>query len=477
MKERIKSIAILLLCILAIYLSFLNLSLSASSSVVENDVQPSEDFFNYITPLSCSCAHGGVSYYKIYQKDLIDQLWEPIIETVQSFTLQSEDAMKEITMKEYFEHFSADSLLFDLPEGLMVRDFLELLGIDGIASDVLLSEMLVLEDVGTIYLKDHQSGRYYKISFNQRETLDLESSVRRVRASQTPLVSYRRIYDRFSLSTTVPDVYNYQLIPYSYRTLLPEYAVEQSFDLDSDAFLNYAKIISGRIFGTRADFIKKYRDVNDSVVFMYSYYTTSLTFTKNGRVMYKRKMPTIEERLPFRSSFGLALGFIEQTNLLDTAVILKKFERIGDDDVFYFMPYDSTYSLFVPPWHDPILKIVVSGGTVTEMFMNHPHVTVNEEKLISAPVDTCLVLNEEIIYDHYFKKNNILKMAQDDDYYYFLVRSQIREIEMVLYPVDEVTWKPSWKINIQGTNYIFDAQDSTLYYVYEEEGERGLAED
>ena len=316
-KEQFKTILLILLVLSSVVLMQLNLFDGLVMGLEYSDVMdtPSTNLSTYISPQSFFISFGGLSYTKVYDIKMQDNIWGEIRPYILSSFLNYE-SITEISREEYVNAFTDKSILIRMPVALSTHSFFSLFseeGLDNALSKIIPYEYVLREgNPRSLFVYDQQNQVYYQIR-HKTLTHDIASIINQVKLESW--VEYRKISDRFSLNITVEEplnTLNYELIPFEYDYLVPAIAVDNEVNVDSQMFNSEINEISSLVFGSRLDFVKRLKDINDSIILMYGYGDKSLTFSKEGTITYRKKFePNIAKATDFKEAFALAVGKLE----------------------------------------------------------------------------------------------------------------------------------------------------------------------
>jgi hypothetical protein len=435
----------------------------------------------YINPQSYYVGFGGLSYTRIYDNRLQDNIWSEVRPFILSCFLNYESIV-EINRDEYIRAFSEGSLLVRMPVDLSVERYYSLFSDSVLSSEIrgiYPREYLLREgNVRSLYVFDASAKKYYLIK-HKTQHHDIGSVVDRIKAEGW--IEYRKISDRFSLSSTVSDEYNkknYELIPYLYDFVIAPINYDYEVRLDDAFFSSDISKISSSVFGRNLNFVKRLKDINDSIILMYGYGDKSLTVTNEGVISYREKFNQTNSRpLNFNEAFSLAAGRLENFGTLPEGLFLAAYEEYPQTNTFKFYFNYKLNSFAIAESnvldHPIVIEVrenqvvsldkslkIYTGESVTEKY-------VNSERLIT--IDECITINFLEVSIYYLQDNNIYNIAQDTISYYFPIRSEINSIDLRYSAVEEESAKymiPSWQVKISDRTYIFNAFTGELIKTY-----------
>ncbi len=479
-KERLKSILLVALVISSLALTQINLfdGLIISEGMTEAVDVSSTKLSAYINPQSYFVSFGGLSYTRVYDFKMQDNIWGEIRPFILSCFLNYE-SVTEIEREAYVEAFSDRSLLVRMPLDLKISQYFSIFSDETLKQEIesiYPKEYLLREgNVRSLYVFDKVNNKYYLIK--QKSALhDIASLIDIVKSE--PWIDYRKINDRFSLESTVDATYNklnYELIPYAYDGIVASIKYENEVSLDPVRFSEEISSISSAVFGNRMDFVKKLKDVNDSTILMYGYGEKSLTITHEGKIAYRKKFDQANsESVTFNDAFGLATGKLEQFGLMPEGIYLADyvFNDTTHTYMFYFNYKINSYAMAetYPKDHPIAVEVkenqVVSIDKNVKVFAGEiiPSAYKEIERLMTG--EDCIAKNDIEISIYYLQDNNIPDKTMETIEYYYPIRSAISSIDL-RYKVEGDTYMiPVWQIVISGRTYLFNAYNGALIQTY-----------
>lgn len=482
MKERIKSIALISLIFMSLILSRWVLYDGLKTNIAKNSDNELKtvSINSYINPQSYFVSFGGMSYTKVYDQDIRNQIWANVQPYIFS-TLNNYESFEIIDEKTYVEAFSTKSILLKMPLELRLSDLAELYGIGQLpaemASFVPTEYLIISDEPQVLYVYDEASKKYYKFQ-SMTFTHDIPELIGSLQAME--YIEYRKVSDRFSLESTVSEnenYLNYTLIPYQYDYLVPNLEVQNEVNLNSDQFDDQIREVAKAVFGNRFDFIKRLEDINGSVIFMYGYGDKALTITPEGVVSYSQKYKRNENGdLSVAGALSLACGELEQFGVLPSGVNLVSYQSESVDGVlkhiFSFNYKLGNYEVVPKSNLKSDIEVIVKGDQVLNITKNVKSFigdailerSLDYDKMFD--IDECITSNFLEVSIYYLQDNNIYDASMNSIQYYFSIRSAISKIEMNYYQLDETHMIPVWVVDISGRTYIFDAYTGDVITSY-----------
>lgn len=482
-KEQLKSVLLVTLIVSSLFLTQINLfdGLIISEGISEDLEVSSKKLSAYINPQSYFVGFGGLSYTRIYDNRLQDNIWNEVRPFILSSFLNHE-TVEEIGRDDYIRAFSEGSLLIRMPLELSVESYYSLFSDSVLSSqirDIYPKEYLMREgNVRSLYVFDEKHDKYYLI---KHKTLHHNIGTVIETIKTDGWIEYRKISDRFSLSSTVSDEYdkrNYELIPYLYDFVVAPIAFEDEVRLDDAFFSKDVSSISSAIFGRNLNFVKRLKDINDSIILMYGYGDKSLTVTSDGRISYRNKYdPSNSRTLSFKDALALAAGRLENFGSLPNGLFLAAFEEMPETNtfIFYFNYKLNAFAIAESSVLDHPIVVEVRGNQVIALDKNVKIFAgemvaekyLHSERLIT--IDDCITNNFLEVSIYYLQDNNIYSSAQDTISYYFPIRSEIKSIDLryiVEADGDSRYMIPAWQVVISNRTYLFNAYDGALIKTY-----------
>lgn len=489
LKERLKSILLITLIISSLVLTQINLfdGLMISEGISDDVDISSTRLSTYINPQSYFVSFGGLSYTRVYDFKLQDNIWGEIRPFILSCFINYE-SVQEIKRDEYIKAFSDRSLLVRMPLDLSASQYYSIFSDEVLDDDIKKitpKEYLLREgNVRSLYVFDAESDKYYLIK-HKNVMHDIASLIDAVKAEEQ--IEYRKISVRFSLDSTVSEAYNqlnYELIPYQDYSITPSIRIENEVSLDEEQFGRDVSSISSSVFGSRLDFVKRLKDINDSIILMYGYGDKSLTVTHDGLISYRKKFDATKSKiLNFKEAFALATGKIENFGLLPEGLFLAEYveDKTTNTFSFYFNyklnslsiaeSFSSDYPIVVVVRENQVVSVdknmkIFAGEMVDSRYSNI-------ERLFT--IDECITNNFLEMSVYYLQDNDIYNSEVDPFEYYYPIWSEISSIDLrYLIEESDITVSiasetymiPAWQVVISDRTYLFNAYSGKLVKTY-----------
>ncbi|MBS7527204.1 hypothetical protein KHM83_10980 [Fusibacter paucivorans] len=476
LKETIKSIMLVSLVIAAVVLSRLVL-LDGQTRVLEtvNVIETSSvNVAKYINPQSYYVSFGGLSYTKVYDTEMQQKIWDALRPIVTD-GLVNYEGVEVIEMTDYIEAFADKSILLRFTIDLNCAEWLPLydseIEVPSAVSKWVPYEILMRSDLpNSLFVYDRDEEAYYRVAIKGTEA---ENSVSELVDTMmaSDFVEYRKISDRFSLASTVPDSlsrYNYELLPYQYTHLTQGVKVMNEVSTDAEAFDASVASIANEVFGNRLDFVKRLEDVNGSIVLMYGYGDKALTVAQNGDIIMNQKFnSSLAHEMGFRQSLAIGIGGMEQFGELPQGVQLDSVVTVDEDYTKYRFNFSYKLDDTVVSAQSGGIQVTVKGGQVIAIEKNvkqmMSRVYTSLDQMYS--IDNCITQNYLEVSLYYLQDNDIYDATLNSIQYYFPIRSDIERIERQYYQQD-MTMIPIWRVVISGRTYLFNAYTGALIENY-----------
>ncbi len=477
--EKAKSIALISLMLLALFLTqwilydglFAN---HAKDYVVEYSA---EKLLTIVRPQSYHISFGGLSYTRVYNQMLQERFWTELRPVVVN-AMRHYTSIEDISRDDYLNMFTDLSILMKMPLHLKGETYMALWEVETTGDTlegIYFSEILMRSGSNhSMFIYDQPNERYYRVRTEDR-LHDVEAIIAAI--PDEDIIEYRKISHRFSLENTVSEDYNqanYELIPFQYNYLVPQFTVGREELFESDVFSSGAQGLIQTVFGDRMDFVKRMRDVNGALILMYGYGERTLRFESSGKVVFNQKfVPSLSKELHFMEALNLAVGRLEHFGVYPEALFLADYETITDTDkgyIFYFNYKVMNYAMAKEGKSDYPVKVFVKGNQVIQVDKNvvvpETLITIQEtDQLLS--IDECISRNFLQMSVYYLQDKNIFTGDVNVNDYYFIIRSEIEAIDITYYKLegyfDDVELLiPCWQVQIAGRVYLFDAYKGTL---------------
>ena len=481
-KERFKTVLLILLILSSLLLTRVNLFNGLISEAQSEEAEvASTKLSTYINPQSYSVSFGGLSYTKVYDLDLQESIWSEVRPFILS-TFVNYESVEQITEKDYTKAFTENSLLIKMPFSLSISEFYSVFS-DEVLGDEIANikprEYLIREgNVRSLYLFDEVNNKYYLLKHKTMKH-DVGALIEVIKAQEP--VEYRKVNDRYSLPNILDETYNtlnYVLIPVQYNSITSAIKVQNEVRTD-DAFFNQdISAFTNAVFGNRLDFVKKLKDVNDSIVLMYGYGDKSLTVTQTGEIIYRRKFDAkLSDKISFVQALSFAAGKLEGFGAMPEGIYLAdyKFDSETSTYTFYYNYKLNQLAVARLSSKDYPITIVVREGQVVSIDKNvksfaGAYVLSGTPIERLATIDDCIYNNMVELSVYYLQDKGITNPTESVFDQYYPMISEIKSIELTYIEQktnDGLTYmQPTWQLRISDRIYLFNAYDSKLIKTY-----------
>lgn len=475
-KEKIKSMVIIGLFFITLILTqWVMYDGLFAGNIDTSDVEvKSTQLSKYINPQSYQISFGGLSYTRVYDTRVQNEIWQsvhPILRDV----FMNYKTLEAVESFEYIQYFKDQSILLEMPIDLTIQQFCEVYGLEVPpldVSDIYLSEFILNNrNRQLVLVYDGVTETYYKLDYGTI-AFDLSEIIEKV--EQSDFIEYRKISDRYSLSSTVDENYNqdnYQLIPFQYGKVVPMIRIQNEIVfVDQEPATGFGDI-SRTVFGNRMDFVKKLKDVSGSTIYMYGYGEKILTLSPSGPIVFQKEVENASEiQLTFIEAFHIAAGKLERFGYSPEHIFLTDYQLTDGVHTFAFNYKIGDYAVAIENSGGNPIQITVSGDQVTRVYKDLKKFVVQlgntgVDRLYA--IDECIENNYLEVSLYYLQDNNIYDSALENMAYYFPIRSAIEHVELVYTKVNVMdVMTPAWHVEISGRVYVFNAYTGTLIKTY-----------
>ena len=465
LKETIKSIVLVGLILMTVILSrFILLDEPKRTFEASDEIEvASVDVTHYINPQSFLISFGGLSYTKVDDTDQQEALWDALkpamIQAVNDFT-----TVEMIDKETYVAAFSDKSIMLRFPFELNFQTWLPLYNsaielpssIGGITPYELIFKG---ESSSNIYIYDKLNETYYHITSTGSST-SVTALVTEI--FEEGFVEYRKISDRFSLLSTVPEDpnrFNYELLPYQYNHMTQPLKVENEVSLEPELFDQEVNAIATTVFGNRLDFVKQLEDVNGAIILMYGYGDKALTVDTDGEISFNQKFnDKTAKEMTFGQSLAVAIGMFEKFGIVPEGIRLTHFTREEDDYPVWTFSFEYQLKDTLVSPLSGYIEVNVKGGQPIAIKKNVKRISsaVYASYNEMFTIDNCISMNYLELSLYYLQDNDIYDQTTNSFQYYFPIRSAISAIDLQYYEI-KMQMIPVWKIVISERTYIFNA--------------------
>jgi hypothetical protein len=490
--EKAKSAILMVLFAICAYLAgqFLldTSSISARAGSVGGNVQVSVNIEDLLNPQGYQVSFGGGLYSGHFDSGLKNSLWSSAKGLIRS-ALETSD-YTEADQAVWDKAVTQRSVIVKLPFAMTTDQILVASGskeprelLDTAAFDVII---IPTAEPGTLFLGNRAEARFVSFTYNREsagnsQISDLAALLTQIEKDEGT-VEYKRIEDTFSLRTILekPDqTYreNHIIEPIVAMPTFDRVRVQNEFSLETlseEQERYYADIA----FGARFDFVKRVREVDGSVVYLYGYGDRALRFGTQGRLEYQERFrggSTSDEILSFKDSFTKVVAELRKYGPFPEGFYLKYFTESEDAPgirvkTFHFshrhqgLPIDLSdgdvsYTATVEITNDQVTYLMKNYDTIQRILPeNDP-----SDQVLS--LDRLIENQYDLILNDYLTLNPEAAASKDDFGFVYQILHDITEYELIYFLSRDnnvLTYLPAWHLGIGGNHYYFDLYTGEL---------------
>jgi hypothetical protein len=491
--EKAKSAVLMALFAICVYLAgqFLldTSAISARTGSNAGNLQASVHIEDLLNPQGIQVSFGGGLYSGYFDSTLKNSLWASSKGLIRA-ALETA-AFTEVEQMDWDAAVVQRGVAFKMPFGMTVNQILIASGSNvsrdafGMSSfDVVL---ITVGQNGSVYLGNRQEDRYIRFSGEQpTEAAEAPAAVAEPSAALSDIVSeienakgtieYKRIEDIFSLREILEkpgEVYgeNHIIEPIVAMPALEKVRVGNEFSLQtlSEEQERYYAYIA---FGSRFDFVKRVREVDGSVVYLYGYGDRALRFGSEGQLEYEERFESAGESgeaLGFKASLAMAAAELRKYGEFPEGLYLRHYSEAEEAPgvwvkTFQFgirykgLPVDlSSQSL-------PCAATVeITNDQLTYLTKNYKQ----QQRVIPGPTPTSAIISMDKLIEYYYDQilKDYLKMkpeaeaVKEDFGFVYQLLHDITDYELIYFLAvdgDVSTYVPAWHLGIGSNHYYFD---------------------
>jgi len=490
--EKAKSAILMVLFAICAYLAgqFLldTSSISARAGSVGGNVQVSVNIEDLLNPQGYQVSFGGGLYSGHFDTGLKNSLWSSAKGLIRS-ALETSD-YTEADQTAWDKAVTQRSVILMLPFAMTADQILVASGskeprelLDKAAFDVII---IPTSEPGTLFLGNRAEARFVSFAYNRESTgnsqiSDLAALLTQIEKDEGT-IEYKRIEDTFSLRTILekPDqIYreNHIIEPIVAMPTFDRVRVQNEFSLETlseEQERYYADIA----FGARFDFVKRVREVDGSVVYLYGYGDRALRFGTQGRLEYQERFrggSTSDEILSFKDSLTKVVAELRKYGAFPEGFYLKYFTETEDAPgvrvkTFHFshrhqgLPIDLSdrdvsYTATVEITNDQVTYLMKNYDTIQRILPeNDP-----SDQVLS--LDMLIENQYDLILSDYLTLNPEAAASKDDFGFVYQILHDITEYELIYFLSRDnnvLTYLPAWHLGIGDNHYYFDLYTGEL---------------
>ncbi|MDK9710201.1 hypothetical protein [Acidaminobacter sp.] len=493
--EKAKSAILMVLFAICAYLAgqFLldTSSISARAGSAGGNVQVSVNIEDLLNPQGYQVSFGGGLYSGHFDTGLKNSLWSSAKGLIRG-ALETSD-YTEADQALWDEAVTQRSVTLKLPFAMTMDQILVAAGSD-VSRDLLGTaafDVIIIPtaEPGSVFLGNRSEARFVSFSYSTGSASGAESPQSEVLAAllteieqDEMTVEYKRIEDTFSLRTILekPDqVYreNHIIEPIVAMPTFEKVRVQNEFSLETlseEQERYYADIA----FGARFDFVKRVREVDGSVVYLYGYGDRALRFGAQGRLEYQERFrggSTSDEILSFKDSLTKAVAELRKYGEFPEGFYLKYFTETEDAPgvrvkTFHFSHRHQGLPTDLSNREMPYTATVeITNDQVTYLMKSYKDI----QRLLpaAAPSNQILSLDRliesqfDLILEDYLTLNPEAAASKDDFGFVYQILHDITEYELIYFLSRDnnvLTYLPAWHLGIGGNHYYFDLYTGEL---------------
>ena len=490
--EKAKSAILMVLFAICAYLAgqFLldTSSISARAGSVGGNVQVSVNIEDLLNPQGYQVSFGGGLYSGHFDSGLKNSLWSSAKGLIRS-ALETSD-YTEADQTTWDKAVTQRSVILKLPFAMTTDQILVASGskeprelLDTAAFDVII---IPTSEPGTLFLGNRAEARFVSFAYNRESTgnsqiSDLAALLTQIEKDEGT-IEYKRIEDTFSLRTVLkkPDqTYreNHIIEPIVAMPTFDRVRVQNEFSLETlskEQERYYADIA----FGARFDFVKRVREVDGSVVYLYGYGDRALRFGTQGRLEYQERYrggSNSDKILSFKDSLTKVVAELRKYGAFPEGFYLKYFTETEDAPgvrvkTFHFshrhqgLPIDLSdrdvsYTATVEITNDQVTYLMKNYDTIQRILPeNDP-----SDQVLS--LDMLIENQYDLILSDYLTLNPEAAASKDDFGFVYQILHDITEYELIYFLSRDnnvLTYLPAWHLGIGDNHYYFDLYTGEL---------------
>lgn len=478
-REMFKSVTLISLFFLCIVLTgqlMLSLSTDQQDSTVQAlTVNKTFDIKDVFSPQSFIISFGGGIYTQNYTEDN-SELWE-LMQTELITYLQSRESLsslESIDESRWVELVKSRAVRFRMPFYMTMSDTQAMLDMDTMQfeNDIEFNTILVSTHMAdAIFFANEKDQTYYRMT-GQPWAEDIHKMINRV--EDKPIIEYRRVVDFFGLKEALEDEsikQNNSIFPITsmkvdFVDVTPEIDVNASDDSTLKSYANKA-------FGKQFNFVKKMRDVDQSIIYLYGYANKALRLGADGSIQYTEKIKpgTKLESLNLQDAIQLSLNYIDQYGGAPASLYLADYEMGLDDDenVTYILEFD--YRIkdlpIISESHESgrSVRVEIIGNKVVDFSRA---VYRYKDSFMLDLYSRALTINEVLDRNSNLIQTNYEASLPEEltisrDEIWIRILGEISHVELAYYlQPDKRRLYPVWKLDIGDITYYFRLYDGRL---------------
>lgn len=465
--ERIKTIALIFMFFLALYMTRTIFSMENQSEErimpnYESQEKEKINVYDYIRAEAYYMNLDGLSYTIIYDNSIQEKLWEELMVLIDEMEPENLES-NIISIDDYRKAFENIGVKYEMPfhmdKELFFRD-------ESLDIDVSISEVVISLDNNRIYIYDGKNERAYSIPTEQAVSniTEIYETVKSSDYSDYRVLvnndDYRNVYTSLDSNNV-------------FSSLKVANTVGLSLKDKSDG----NKKIAQNIFGEGFNFVNKLVDSQDAEIYMYGYGDKALRFDQYGGIIYIEKFDDDNYlKQDLLSSLELALSNIYKYGYTPNSLYLSSYKLEVDKYGYesYEMCFDYRMKNYIVQnkLGENSIKVVVKGSQVVNLQEDIKRyvASIKEDSLESSSEN--LKFDKVIDINYVEIEENFLGDSSSDyissDFVIADILSSVESVKMK-YRLDEEDndiFNPVMEVQILDRVYTFDLTEGNILEDY-----------
>ena len=479
-REKYKNILLISLFLLCILLSgkillggFVKNEVLKSDEVVYKSFS---DVQKVLSPQSYFVSFGGNLHTGLYSEDINRIIWDKTKENLKIYLLGLK--YEEISVSKWNQLVKERSFRFELPFNYKIGDIYLILGIpkkdDKFMEKYVDTIIMPTNNTNQIYLGSEANSSFYILKgLDRNGEYEFKKIVENIEKSN--IIEYKRLEDIFSLRNLLnkkeDEAFkeNSTIAPITGISDVSIINVSNSFD-DMDI-----KLYAEKVFDENFNFVKKIKDIDDSIIYMYGYGDKILKFYKNGSLEYSEKLSEINnnDKTDIVDYINISLNGIEKFGDIPSNLYLSGYSKNQDEEVLYFNFRIKGYNVFSNDIEGgSAYKIVIKDNKMVYFKRNiKKYVSFRELQKSNGyqtkSVDEVIEKNIDVILNRYTREKDIMLTDENKTEIIINILQDINKIDIEYFNSKNDTANlmyPVWEIKISNTIYCFDLYTGDILY-------------
>lgn len=482
--EKAKSATLVVLFAICAYLAglFLLDSNSISAKAVPMTTVSSVNIEELMNPQGYHVSFGGGLYSGTFDMQYMIRLWDVARGLI--YVAFEAPSYSEIDQVEWDRYNTVRGITFDLPFPMTTDQILASSGAsftrEAFGQETFDTIIIPTGESGVVVLGNRNELRFVKFTLkgNETEMAEILSAIE----MDSKTIEYKRLEDIFSLRKilgTTDTVYreNNIIEPIVSLPAMDRFRVANEFNLQTlseEQERRFADIA----FGSRFDFVKRVREVDGSIVYLYGYGDRALRFSSTGSLEYQERYTesaTTNYSPTFREGLKKAVEELKKYGALPSEFYLQSYteaEAVTGQKVkqYYFGYKLNNVPVYLNPQDNGYAALVeLTNNQVTHMKKNYKIV---QKSILSVEttrkilgVDDLIDINLELILKDYLITNPIASAEKDSFGFVYKIVHDISAFEKIYVLQKENTgfyYQPAWRLTIDQRSYYFNLYTGKL---------------